>query len=316
MMPPSPLPSPANRRALLNNILVDTPRLRAAHQAFDFLVELRDLEPNLPRRCIPMIAPSQSGKTKIIDSYMARLNTPAATENGNIPALKVELQDGITRRQFAQSILFSFADLGYETLAESGTELTLIQRAKVYLAKHNVRILFIDEFHHLVYSENQRLVRAIGEMVKSLLNQGPCSIVVAGIRNGRRPFYDNEQLAFRSEPPIHIPPFDPGIPGHVSLYRDFLSDYLVAAERVGAAGGLLNLLIDDMPACIWEVSRGVGGAACDLIKIAVQVAADNGRWDVCRHDLIAATDHFVFLKLYDRNPFREGLGPIRPADDE
>jgi Cdc6-like AAA superfamily ATPase len=304
--------STAARRAAMDGIVIESPRVRLAHEKFDSLVEHAALSEE--RRCIALLAPSQSGKTTIINSYVRRLNTIDALDAGEIPALKVTLQANITRRQFAQDILFAFERHGYNAMIETGTEAQLLRRAVNYLQDRKVRILFLDEFHHLVHSDNRKVVMSVSETVKHLLITGSCPIVVAGLHDARKPFDANRQLAHRAEAHLELLPLDPMSPKDRQMFRNFLSDYLEKADQLAVAEGLPNLLRDDVPACIWEVSRGVLGAACNLIKAAVQVAAQRGQGLIEREHLVVATDEVIRNRLYDRNPFRDGLGAIRPLE--
>jgi len=303
-------PSPARRRALMDSIVIDNPRAKAAHKTFDHLVELSGLQPGRPKRCASLIAPAQTGKTTIIDSYIQKLNTPDALMRGEIPALKVTLGANITRRQFAQDILEAFETYGCNALVESGTEAQLLRRAANYLAARKVQVLFLDEFHHLVHSDNRKVVMSVSETVKRLLITGSCPIVVSGLEEARKPFNGNPQLAHRTEDHIDLHPLDPTSEADRELFWTFLSDYVVKSEQIGA-GELRHLLEDEIPAGILEVSQGILGAACNLVKEAVHVAATKSNMSVEKTHLIGATDRAIHKGLYHRNPFREGLGPVR-----
>ena len=303
--------SPAARRAAMDDIVIDNPRARSAHDTFDFLVELSNHRPEKPKRCVGLIAPAQTGKTTIIDAYMGKLNTPEALASGQIPALKVTLRANITRRQFAQDILESFENFGCDALIETGTEVQLLRRASKYLSAKGVKILFLDEFPHLVHSDNRKVVMSVSETVKHLLLTGSCPIVVAGLEDARKPFDRNAQLAHRAERHIDLKPLDANCEADRELFWSFLSDFLIKSEYVGAGAGLREILAGTIPACIWEVSQGVLGAACNLIKEAVHVAASASRMEVLPSDLMVAADRAIGNGLYHRNPFREGLAPVR-----
>lgn len=306
-----PMMSPAARRAAMDSIVIDNPRARLAHEKFDYLVELGELRPGLPKRCVSLIAPAQSGKTTIIESYVERLNTEEALAVGEIPALTVTLGANTTRRQFARDILRAFERHGYNALVDTGTEAQLLSRAMQYMIDRKVKVLFLDEFHHLCHSDNKKVVNSVSETVKCLLIEGSCPIVVAGLEDARRPFDDNPQLAHRAEPHLDLKPLDLTSARDGDIYWDFLADYFLKAEQIGAADGLRNMLEGDIPACIFEVSGGVLGAACNLVKEAVQVASHAGRMHVTRDDFLHATDNAILNGLYSRNPFLEGLAPIR-----
>lgn len=303
--------SPAARRAAMDLIVIDNPRARLAHEKFDYLVELGLLRPGLPKRCVSIIAPAQSGKTTIIESYEKRLNTEEALAKGEIPALMVTLGANTTRRQFARDILRAFEKHGYNALVDTGTEAQLLSRGQKYMADRKVRLLILDEFHHLFHSDNKKVVNSVSETVKNLLIEGSCPIVVAGLEDARRPFDDNKQLAHRAEAHLDLKPLDLTLDRDNDLYWNFLADYFLKTEQIGAAEDLVNMLEGDTPACIFEVSEGVLGAACNVVKEAVQVAARSGRMQVKRQDFVHATDNAILNGVYTRNPFRDGLAPVR-----
>lgn len=308
-MTQSPM-SPAARRAAMDLIVIDNPRARLAHEKFDYLVELGLLRPGLPKRCVSIIAPAQSGKTTIIESYEKRLNTEKALANGEIPALMVTLGANTTRRQFARDILRAFEKHGYNALVDTGTEAQLLSRGQKYMADRKVRLLILDEFHHLFHSDNNKVVNSVSETVKNLLIEGSCPIVVAGLEDARRPF-ENKQLAHRAEAHLDLKPLDLAVDRDNDLYWNFLADYFLKTEQVGAAENLVDMLEGDTPACIFEVSEGVLGAACNLVKEAVQVAARSGRMQVTKQDFAHAADNAILNGVYNRNPFIAGLAPVR-----
>lgn len=266
-------PSAAERRLLMDRVVVPNPRAQKAHETFDYLTELRKLDPDGPKRCVSLIAPSQTGKTIIIDSYVARLNTKQAAEDGQIPALKVALSANRSKKTYAKDILMAFEGHGYETLVERGTEADLLRRVDDCCRARGVEILFLDEFHHLVHSDTQKETKTVSETVKLMLLEGSCPIVIAGMKGAHKVFANNEQLAHRAEPPIGLDPLCASRDDDRDLYWNFLSDYLVSMEAVGAASDCTWILEGGTPAKLLQASDGVLGATCNLLKGAVRIAA-------------------------------------------
>lgn len=140
-----------------------------------------------------------------------------------------------------------------------------------------------------------------------MLLEGSCPIVIAGLSEARKIFLGNPQLAHRSEKPINLDPLVPSNTEDMDLFWNFLSDYLVTMSEVGAATNCEWVLEGDNPACLLEVSGGVLGATCNLLKEAVQLASKDGRLHLERSDLERAADIAVLNGLHRRNPFRVGL---------
>jgi hypothetical protein len=304
----------ARKRALMDGIIVEHPRLRNAHLTFDQLIEHGQLRPKGGKLCAPLIAPAQSGKSTIIESYAAKMNTPELVESGKIPVLHVTLSANATRKQFAQDILLALSEFGFNTLAFKGTEAVLLQRVDHYLRLAEVKLLVLDEFHHLVDSNNQRVILPVSEAVKRLLIKGSCPIVVSGIEEAWRPFKANQQLALRSAPAIDLSPFEQADRADMDLFLQFLASYAVELERAGVIDNPEFALDGDIPNCILEVTDGVLGRSCNLIKQAIENAAVSGETRVARSHLAsAAQTNFVDMDLYERNPFTHGFAPMRAA---
>lgn len=302
----------ASRRALADSVVIDNPRARVAHATFDFLVEHGKLRASGSKRAVLLAAPSQTGKSTILNSYAERKNTPAARKQRRIPVLVVTLEANVTRKGLAQNILEAMEEHGYQTGSNSGSETILLQRVRCYLAEARVELLILDEIHHLIHSENQKFAKSVSETIKRMLIKGICPIVLAGTEDARRLPEANSQLMQRCEPPIDLKPLKITNPKDAELFMCFLRDYIAELEKVGAVRGTPELGSDEIAARILEVSQGVLGAACNLIKDAIHLATLAGRDVITHEDLSIATDRsFVATGLYDRNPFANGLRVLR-----
>ncbi|MBU1323937.1 MAG: TniB family NTP-binding protein [Alphaproteobacteria bacterium] len=314
----------AQRRLQMDGILVRHPRLETIHESFDLLMEHARNANGGDTLCMPMIAPSQSGKSTIIRSFAAAKNTPEKLAEREIPVLHVTLDANITRKGLAQNILEAISTFGYETGYQRGSETLLLQRVRTYLKAAETRLLVIDEFHHVLRSDNQlvayvpadekKLVAAhsVGETVKRFLIGGNTGVVISGIEAAWDPFKANKQLVQRSLPKADLSALDVDDNDDVAIFNKFLASYLVEVERRGIAKNAKSLLQDRPAECIAEVTGGVLGSICNLIKGAVVEMTLDGRDELTTADLAAATDSgFVRMGLRSRNPFSEGLSDRR-----
>ncbi|MDB5433342.1 MAG: hypothetical protein JWP35_4458 [Caulobacter sp.] len=304
--------SAAARRAAIDDIVIENPRATAAHSVFDYLQEHAGLRASKSKRCVLLTGPTQSGKSTILESYVARHNTADSLASGQVPVLHVTLDANVTRKGLAENILEAIEDFGVATGSESGSETALMRRARHYLRILGVKLLILDEFHHLVHSESNKLASSVGETIKRMLIKGVCPIVLSGIEDAKRPFNANHQLTQRSEPCIELKPLNVEQPADAEFFMKFLAGFLIEVERVTGITNARSLFEGDIPEMISETTSGVLGAACNLIKAGVSVATLAGRNHIAIEDLIVATDqNFVATGLYTRNPFRDGLEPIR-----
>ena len=91
------------------------------------------------------------------------------------------------------------------------------------------------------------------------------------------------------------------------LFAEFLKAYTAEVEALSGLTNLTRLLDATTAACIHEVSEGVLGAACNLIKATVCGAVADGRSYLSSDDFARATDRYVVaMGLHARNPFRRG----------
>lgn len=303
----------AKRRALMDETIIDTPRASEAFEKMEYLIEHGRQKPNGGKMCLPIFAKSQSGKSTLLESFAARKNDVPNVPERAIPVLLVTLEANATRKTLAQNILEAIGDHGWETGPQSGTETILFQRVRKLLKFANTELLVVDESHELVHSENEKVAYSVGETFKRMLIKGVCPIVLSGIEKGRR-IFQNEQLLQRSLPPVELAPLKAENPSDLTLFFGFLAKYLKAIEAKGVADNATALLDREIAACFLEVSGGVLGVACNLLKEAVRIMTYEGRDDLERAYLVRATDDlFVKTNLYDRNPFREGYAPLKSA---
>lgn len=305
----------ARRVAAADQILVEHPRVCEANETFDRMRAYAAQRTGRGTTGFLMVAPPQTGKSTIIHAYSGKLNTEEALAEGRIPAMVVTLQANQTRKGLAQDILKGFEKHGLETGWKSGTEATLLDRAQTYIRKRQTEIVFLDEFHHLVHSDNKSVATSVAETIKWLLIEAVVPVVMSGIEDAWKPIRANTQLAMRCEKPLEMKRLDVMDAADRKLFAGFLTRYLVEFETRKIAPNATSLLkFPGVPDMIQEVSGGVLGRACNLIKEALFLAVLDGREEIDPSDLAVATERkFVSMGIVDRNPFTDGLAPVSPA---
>lgn len=306
--------SAAMIRSRLDAIVVDYPRAREAFRVFDFLIEHGEHQGREPKRCVLLVGPSQSGKSTILKQYVSGWNNDEALAAGQIPVLLVDLKPAITTKGLAQNILDAIARHGFTTGSLSGSENVLLSRVDKLLTLAGVKLLILDEFHHIQNIESRKTAWLVAETIKLFLIEGRCPVVLSGIDAAKAPFLENRQLSQRAEPPLELKRLEVTSQADRQLFAEFLKRYVLQAEQVSGLTNVCRLLDADTAACIHEVSQGVLGAACNLIKAAICNAINDERSHLAREDLMVAADrYFIGVGLYHRNPFRDGYGELVPA---
>lgn len=235
-----------------------------------------------------MIAGTGSGKTKIINAYMERVMTEMRNHDAR-PVVVVNLSPGTTKKGFYADVLQVFGDPNFAR----GTEQYLKQRTKHYLDKCGVELLIIDEVHHLVSSETNKIKWDVTEIFKGILNDKSCCVVVSGIETARFLADGGSQFARRCIPPVNLGPLRLNVRAERDLFLGFLGrlDERMAKDKI--TSGVNGFLCGATPAALHEVSNGVIGIAMHLIYQALQCCFERSGTHIEISDLAKATDKWA-----------------------
>ncbi|WP_368925588.1 TniB family NTP-binding protein, partial [Brevundimonas vancanneytii] len=277
--------TPAERRldagvkvGLADDILVPNRRQQEAHEAFDYLRARASQRSEGGVKGVLLVAPSQSGKSKILNAYRRRHNTEEAREKGKLPILMVTLKANQTTKGLAQNILVRLEEeLGIATLWQRGNENHLLQRVQTYISAYGIELLILDEFQHLVHSERKEVAVSVAETVKGFMNDGLVPVVMSGIEEAWRPIRANRQLQLRCIPPLVLDPIDAESPEEWELFGDFLVGFQAEVERLRLIDDAVSVLGDSTVADnLHTACGGVIGEVCSLLKDALYLALCQG----------------------------------------
>lgn len=293
-------------RAEMDRVVVDHPRMSLAHDRFRYLMAHGAAAGQGAKRGQLIVGPSQSGKSKIIDTFADQMNKPELLREGHIPVLTVTLNANITTKMLAQGILRRLQGYGFFTGPYSGNEDELTARVYASIGAAKVGLLVLDEVHHLNHIDKAKKAYLVGEMLKVFLINGICPLVLSGVAGAEEPFIQNSQLSQRSEATIRLDRLDPNTPDDRKLLKEFLEAYLPKIAEVSGVTNMSALLNKTDVFRIHDVTDGVLGAACNLIKGIASNALLDGRTEMNDADIVRAVDEgFVLTQLYKKaNPYR------------
>ena len=184
------------------------------------------------------------------------------------PILYIEVPPNCTPKALAEHILRA---LGVpEELVSKGTEVSLTERVKHHLREQEVRMVILDEFHHLIDSKSNRVIHKAADFVKGLLNAAICPFVLAGMPKAAAVYEANVQLKRRSygRPVLH--PFDWNDPSQQDFFRGVLDQY----EKKLPFNMPSNLINPSVAMRIHYFSEGLLGRAVDLLVAAAITALE------------------------------------------
>jgi type II secretory pathway predicted ATPase ExeA len=139
-------------------------------------------------------------------------------------------------------------------------------QAMTLLRKVGVRMLIIDEIHHLMAGHLDKQ-RQFLNVLKYLSNELLISVVGVGIKDALRAIQTDRQLASR---------FDPvGLP-HWTLDREFRM-LLMSFEQVLPLRNPSNLAGKELATSLFSMSEGTIGGLANLLSVAAATAIRTGQ---------------------------------------
>jgi hypothetical protein len=142
-------------------------------------------------------------------------------------------------------------------IASRATNDSLLHQIKIQLQCQQVKVVIVDEVQHFIDSNNRKVIHSSADFLKSLLNIGLCSFVLAGIPSASAVVAENVQLNGRTRAPFLLSNFDVSISSQRDEYAAIIKAFgeqlpfdepsdlhLVAMKLARATDGSLGLSID------------------------------------------------------------------------
>lgn len=312
-----------NRIQEFRRIRIEHPRLLGIRKEINQLRSEARRSVGQEQWVLPIIGPSQSGKSLALDHYC---ETVIANENhpkGHIPLLSVRISNGSSLKQLQADILAPLlvdenGEVDEDELQDPKTQVQFRRKVRQYGKKRACEVIALDEAQHLITRNRGKTAIAVAESIKLMAIEGAAAFIVIGVRDTWQIFQaNNKQLLLRSRPPIFLNPLDFERPheaelfaGYVAMLDSKLVEHGITSELSGFAEG-------DMIASFWEVSGGVVGIVSRLVQLAWEYASALGLSIVPPKFLEAATDNWaVALGIARSNPFRDGPRSVRIVKEE
>jgi len=154
--------------------------------------------------CLMLVGPRRSGKTTILQRYIA--HHPRVTD-GNAdrrPVTYVEVPAKCRLPSVAEAVLRALGDLR----PSKGTLPERTARILHHMEMQQVGMLIFDEFQHLIAPNSEKVDYDVADWVKSLVNTSKLPILLAGKPAATRVLKANDQLCDRNQGVLRVAPFD------------------------------------------------------------------------------------------------------------
>ncbi len=249
------------------------------HERFNVLLERIDycsrfggeIETKNPP-CLAILGNTGAGKTTLVDTWLANapLRAMETPEGSIIPYLYVLVPSSPKKKGAAAAFLRALRDPN----PSRGTEWDMISRVHRLIKECRVRMIFVDEFQHLVDKDTQKIVHAVADFLKDIINQAHVPMVLTGKLGEAEPILEaNSQLDRRVGTPLVLCPFewDRSRPETIKEFRTLMRDIDRALPL-----DPLGLQEEEVSFRCYYASEGYLGWIMEIIREAAIRAIDTG----------------------------------------
>lgn len=227
------------------------------------LEDLRDYPQTIRMPNLLLVGDSNNGKTALLNRFLNRNPSfiEEETQELRIPVLMIQSPPEPDEKRFYNAILDDlFAPYRSSEKIESRQH-----RVIELLKKVGLRLLIIDEIHHLLAGTMAKQ-RTFLNVIKYLSNELQISIVCAGTRDAFNAIQTDPQLANRFEPRI-LPKWK-----NDEEYLRLLASF----ERLLPLREPSNLIENSLASAILAKSEGLIGEVSKILELSTILAIESG----------------------------------------
>lgn len=158
-----------------NTALIRYPRFKALHNDIRECQELSQLA-NEPQ-CMSLEGMTGAGKSTLVQDYTALFPRIEQVDGTRIPIFYAETPSPVTVKGMAATML---AHLG-DPAAQHGTLWALNFRLIRLMRECQVELVILDDFHHLIDRETNRVLEQVSDWLKVLIKETAIPFLVVGI---------------------------------------------------------------------------------------------------------------------------------------
>jgi Cdc6-like AAA superfamily ATPase len=173
-----------------NTALIRYPRFKALHQDMRECQALSRLA-NEPH-CLSLEGVTGAGKSTLVRDYAALFPRIEEAAGTRVPVFYVETPSPVTVKGMAATMLASLGDPAAHTGALWSMNFRLVRLMKAC----QVELVILDDFHHLIDKETNRILEQVSDWLKVLIKETNIPFLVVGIEGKVEPILEaNAQLS-------------------------------------------------------------------------------------------------------------------------
>jgi hypothetical protein len=256
-------------------------------------------------QCMLITGKSGAGKSTVFDTFI-KLHDKIIEEETRTKRvlLWAELPSPITLMSFLETLLDQLGD----PYPGKGKKSEKRKRLVKLIKECGVELILLDEFQHLVHSENQKINHDVSDCFKSIVNETKVPVVLFGLEESRTVVDCNAQLKRRFSLRWNIPVF--GIES-VERIREFamllhqIDMLLPLAKPVG-------LGTEEMVSRFYHATGGLMDSIIKIIGDAVELAIEKEQETIYLKDFSEAYNFHSHLHEGKKiHPFDSKELPIK-----
>lgn len=242
--------------AFVQQHIIRHPRFQQLHQRITqcILTTAEFAEPE----CLCLVGATGVGKTTLVRSFAASYPRYETSMGSRCPVLYLETPHPVTVKGMTSALLDALGD----PRAFKGTQPQMNARLQRYLADCQVRLVILDDFHHLIDLQTDRILRTVSEWLKVLIKNTGIVYLVVGIEGQVERILDTNSQLSRLFIRERLPAF---------TWQQSKPETIHAfAKLVGYVLNSLNLsLTESEPQAVlhWRIHQATDGVMSHLVNL-------------------------------------------------
>lgn len=289
-------PKPDSALEQIHSVFVLYPRLKELHQEIGRCRQLSQAagEP----QCMALEGATGAGKTTLIRQYIAKYPRRETHQGTHIPVFYLETPSPATVKTMASVMLEKLGD----PAAYIGTVGALNSRLVKLLQACEVELVILDDYHHLIDTETDRVLAKVSDWLKVLIKETEIPFLVVGIEGKvERILQANAQLSRLFAARETLSPFTwlPDQPESIQAFHVFVNTLEASIGRPLTT----TLPRTELLYRLYFSTGGVVGNMMNLLRYAVKLADEQSQAALDLPLLACAYEKRLAKHMRRVNPF-------------
>ena len=251
--------------------------------------------------CMSLTGPSGAGKSTLVKEYTIAFQRTITQTRTIVPVLYVETPSPVTVKSMCSTMLDALGD----PAAFKGTLASMNHRLIGFIQDCDVELIILDEFHHLIDSETNKILEKVSDWLKSLIKKTGKPFLVVGI-DGK------VEIILRTNPQLSrlFPIREKILPlVYEPTQANEFVQFVVHAEIALKMQLTNTILRAELLHRLHYASDGIIGHIMNLMRYAAMNARNEGHETIEEVDLSRAFERRIANVLWKKvNPFKETVG--------